>query len=234
MNEIKNPTHTTRESWLAAAVELMKPMFKTAGKDIPPLAVSCGWPSSRGLPKAGQPKTIGQCWDGSCSADGRPQIFISPSMDNEIHFKYSGTWDSTKPDPKGDCMGVLPTLVHEVVHGVLGCAEGHNKVFGKLARAVGLEGKLTATHAGEKLAQECADIARILGPYPHAAINPQEIEKQRKKQTTRQLKCECSQCGYIARISKKWLDAVGAPHCPQHGAMEPEVKDEGEEGEGDE
>jgi len=31
----------------------------------------------------------------------------------------------------------------------------------------------------------------------------------------------CETCGYTARVSRKWLD-VGAPHCPDHGAMQEE------------
>ena len=40
--------------------------------------------------------------------------------------------------------------------------------------------------------------------------------KEKKKQTTRQLKCACPTCGYLARVAKKWLD-VGAPICPTDG-----------------
>jgi hypothetical protein len=32
------------------------------------------------------------------------------------------------------------------------------------------------------------------------------------------IKCECSECGYTARVARKWL-AKGAPHCPEHGEM---------------
>lgn len=38
------------------------------------------------------------------------------------------------------------------------------------------------------------------------------------KQTTRLLKCQCDICGYTVRVTRKWLD-IGAPHCPDHGAM---------------
>ena len=41
-----------------------------------------------------------------------------------------------------------------------------------------------------------------------------------KKQTKRHIKCLCSECGYTARTSRKWLDQVGPPHCPAHGQME--------------
>lgn len=37
--------------------------------------------------------------------------------------------------------------------------------------------------------------------------------------TTRLIKCECAQCGYIARVSLKWIQGSGVPRCPQHGSM---------------
>lgn len=35
-----------------------------------------------------------------------------------------------------------------------------------------------------------------------------------RRQTCRLLKVECPTCGYIARVTRKWLDARGAPICP--------------------
>jgi hypothetical protein len=34
-----------------------------------------------------------------------------------------------------------------------------------------------------------------------------------KKQSTRMVKCECPDCGYIVRTTRKWLEE-GAPICP--------------------
>ena len=42
-------------------------------------------------------------------------------------------------------------------------------------------------------------------------INPNALGP--KKQTTRMLKCVCSECGYVARTTAKWLETVGAPLC---------------------
>ncbi len=33
------------------------------------------------------------------------------------------------------------------------------------------------------------------------------------------LKADCAACGYTVRVTRKWLDRVGAPCCPKHGAM---------------
>lgn len=200
------PKFKTREEWFEAAVEMMRPLFKSAGQTIPTIRISCGWPSSRGL--SGKKRTIGQAWCKTASSDNVGQIFISPWLDAKV---------------ASPC-GVLATLVHEVVHEVVGLKEKHNKVFGKCARAVGLEGKLTATVAGEKLTEACKQWAEKLGPYPHGKLDL--TKGPVKKQTTRMVKCECPECGYVARVSRKWLDDLGAPKCPKHGVMAYEIPDE--------
>ncbi len=195
--------HKTREGWLEAAVSLMAPLFEQHGYTIPAVRVACGWPVRGGC--AAKKRVLGECWTKDAATDGLAQIFISPYL-----------IDTTE---------VLATLIHEVVHAVVGHKEKHNKVFGKCARAVGLEGKLTATHASEALAATCKTWTEALGEYPHAKLDG--LKTDSKKQGTRLLKALCGSktesyeetCGYTVRVTKKWLDEVGAPHCPIHGEM---------------
>lgn len=204
-----------REQWLSDAVKLMTPLFEQHGYKVPAVRVACGWPSVKAL--SAKSRRIGECWSTEAAEDGVSQIFISPWLD----------------DPSG-VQGILPTLVHEVVHAVVGNKEGHNKVFGKCARAVGLEGKLTATIAGETLVTQCKDWAKQLGAYPHAQLD--SLKSPRKKQTTRLVKAEC-ECGYNVRVTRKWLEEVGAPICPHNKkVMSYEIPDEldSDEGEGEE
>lgn len=205
-----------REAWLEAAVNKMMPHFKNAGYDVPPIRVSCGWPSSGGLGK--KKRTLGQCWAPEASTDGKSQIFISPYLEN--------TGEIT----------ALGVLVHEVVHAVVGIKESHNKVFGKCARSVGLEGKMTSALPGEALKKICMEWSEALGPYPHAKLDPEQ--RPTKKQTTRMVKMECTGCGYVCRASRKWILEMGPVSCPKHGAMtyEPfdETDEEDEAGENDE
>jgi hypothetical protein len=35
----------------------------------------------------------------------------------------------------------------------------------------------------------------------------------------RMVKMICTECGYVARASRKWIEALGAVHCPLHGQM---------------
>lgn len=179
--------HNTREAWLLAATEKLKPLFKQHGHDIPELRVSVGFPGLRSAKKA-----IGQYWHAEACLDAVPQIFISPVLSSPIR--------------------ALDVLVHELVHACTP-GHGHKGAFAKLARAIGLQGKLTATVAGPELEKHLANLVVELGDYPHAGITLTD----RKKQTTRLNKAECQSCGYTVRVTAKWLDSVGAPLCPCSG-----------------
>jgi len=197
--------HDTREGWLLEAVGHTGPLFLRHGYVVPNIHVTCGWPSKGGL--ARKKRRVGECWAASASKDGVSQIFISPYLDDA-----------------GAEQGVLATLVHELVHAVVGNKEGHNKVFGKCARAIGLEGKLTATSAGEALLAEFKEWLAVLGKYPHSKLD--SCKSPTKKQTTRLIKAEC-ECGYNVRVTRKWLEEVGAPICPHNKkAMKFEIPDE--------
>jgi hypothetical protein len=195
MSDIKN-----REDWLEHAVKALKPLFDTHNIDLPSVHVSVSFPSSRAL--STKKRTIGEHWKPHVSASGLSQVFISPVLSDPID--------------------VLATLVHELVHAVHPDAK-HKGDFVRTARKVGLEGKPTATVAGDALRAVLQDISEALGPYPHPAFDPLSLEE--KKQKTRMIKLECAQgSGYIARTVKKWLQKYGAPACPCH--KEPMAFDE--------
>ena len=151
--------------------------------------VSCGFPGG------GSARTrIGECWSPTASAGEVNEIFISPVL--------------------SDANDVLAVLVHEAVHAAVGVACGHKGEFRRVAIASGLVGKMTATTAGPELtALMGLWVDNGLGAYPHSALNLSD----RKKQTTRLIKCECGTCGYVVRTTAKWIDALGAPMCPCNG-----------------
>jgi hypothetical protein len=201
----------TREQWLEAAVRLMVPRFEGKEYEVPGVKVSCGFPSGRALSRKKQ--AIGECWGKEITVDGVPQIFVSPIIKDPLE--------------------TLAILTHEVVHAVVGSPAKHGSKFRKCALAVGLEGKMTATHAGDDLKETCVEWIKDLGQYPHAGLKPRA--RPDKKQTTRMVKCECKKCGYTARVSRKWLDDAGAPLCPCNSTpmsfelppeLEPEEEDE--------
>ncbi len=148
--------HKTREGWLVAAmVRLDKKFFKGNGYELPAkLQASCGFP------KSSSNKVIGQCHPPSNSADETTHIFVCPTQ--------------------ADVGKVLATLLHEMIHASVGCAEGHRGAFKKLARQFGLAGRLTATHAGDELERELLVMAGHLGAYPHAAMIRKSSGSKRK------------------------------------------------------
>jgi hypothetical protein len=184
----------TREEWLVEGVEAMRSIFAQVGEEIPAVKVSVGWPGGNGRKNS----VIGQCWHKDASADGIAQIFVSPVLD--------------------DAVRVLDVLAHEIVHAIDENASGHKGNFARIAKAIGLEGKMTATVAGEGLKECLTAIAADLGDYPHGALlKPGEGADGPKKQGTRMLKVECAEgSGYIVRMTRKWLDEFGAPKCPCH------------------
>ena len=188
----------TREQWLQESLEMMRKDLFTdevmQGEDYPEVHVSTGnCNGSRGS----KLKTLGVCYDAKVSEDKKAHIIID--------FQVN------------DSMRVLDILAHEMVHAVLGAEAGHGPKFKRLATAIGLEGKMTATVAGDKLKEKLASIIDLLGDYPH----PKVTLTGGKKQTTRMIKVECENTGYVARMSRKWLEEHGAPICPCcHNIME--------------
>ena len=179
--------HSTREAWLQAGVERIKPLFEARGHMVPLVRVSIGWSGS------GQRALVaGECWPTSRSADGINQIFIVPSL--------------------SDAVQVLDVLTHELVHAVDDCKHGHGKAFKAIALSVGLVGpRMRSASAGPALKARLTAIAAELGPFPHGALS------RRAPRTTNPNppRAKCPQCDYRLAIPKKFLH-MGPPMCPAH------------------
>ena len=192
-------THTHREAWLHDVTRSLDGWFRTAGYPLPvDLRISCGFPSKRAL--SANNRRIGECWSPICSADKSVEIMISPVLSDPIR--------------------VAGVLAHELIHAAVGVEVGHKGPFRKLAKKIGLEGQMTATTEGEAFKRLIAPILEGVGPYPHAALDARGRSSGPKKQGTRLVKASCGECGYTVRITRTWIDQVGAPHCPEHGEMD--------------
>jgi hypothetical protein len=123
---------------------------------------------------------------------------------------------------------VAAILAHELCHAAAGLKAGHGRAFRKVALAIGLEGPMTSTSAGEGFIALVAPILAAAGPLPHARLDLDGLTTKPKKQGSRLIKCECGECGYVVRVARKWIDEKGAPHCPEHGAMIAEFPDDDE------
>jgi len=124
---------------------------------------------------------------------------------------------------------VLGVLVHELIHAVLPPDAGHGKLYKEAAIKIGLEGKMRHAMPSQLLRPRLEALAELLGALPHARLNIERGRDNRpadqpKKQRARLLKAECDGdgCGYTVRITAKWVDEIGAPLCPKHGAMKVE------------
>jgi predicted Zn-ribbon and HTH transcriptional regulator len=180
----------TREEWLNKATDKLRPLFEAAGYKVPAnVRNTCGFPSKSAL--ANKKQRIGECWSDSASEGKVFEIFISPVLAKELT--------------------VLETLAHELVHATVGLEAKHGSKFSKCAKAIGLEGKMTATTAGKELREKLSDLAKAIGPYPHKRLHG--MTSGEKKQGTRLIKCECKTCGYTVRTTRSWLE-FGAPICP--------------------
>jgi len=179
--------HETREQWLLAAVQLIKPIFLAKKHVVPDdCQVSCGFAST-----GTKSHHIGQCWSRSSSTHARNQIFISPAL--------------------GEPVDVLDTLVHELVHAVDNCEHKHGKEFKKIALSIGLEGPMRSAGAGKALKAFLTEMAQQLGPYPHGQLKV----THRRIDSTPRPKARCKDCGFEVPMYKKFL-TFGAPLCPQH------------------
>ena len=191
----------TRETWLQAAIAVLRVRFVRAGHPLPDtLHVSIGFPSRGGL-RGKRGVTLGQCWAGQHSADGAPHIFVSPLHD--------------------DAVAILDTLAHELAHAAAPLDAKHGPKFVRVANAVGLtKGKPTSIAAGDELRAELARLNAELGPLPHAALDAKSMPKAG---ATRLVKVACASCGYVARVTRVWLDGPGAPLCPSDREQMDEV-----------
>jgi hypothetical protein len=187
-----------RETYLAAAaVALQHEVFPSAGIDAAQWSqrryrVSCGFPIGYRGSRSGK-VALGQAFDPSISADGTMEVFINPILDKPVD--------------------VIAVLAHELAHVWAGIQCGHRGEFARIARAIGLIGPMTATVPGDELRGQLQGIADMLGAYPHAKVDP----NARKKQGTRLLKLQCSDCGWTARVSalqaNRLHDSSACPVC---------------------
>jgi len=200
----------TRETWLLELTSRLRPMFAGIGYSLPEkIRASCGFPSKGALAKK-KPR-IGEAWSSDHSEDKHFETFVSPLL--------------------SDALEVAAVQVHELCHCAAGLECKHRKPFTTVAKAIGLEGKMTATVAGEDLKSTLQIFIDEIGPYPHAKL---VHSSSPKKQGTRMIlvKCPKSECGYQVRTTRKWLD-VGVPTCPCGELMKAELPDTDDDEDGD-
>ena len=113
---------------------------------------------------------------------------------------------------------MFAVLMHELCHVVAGLEAGHGKGFVKIARAIGLTGKMTQSVLDEETMIWAQRKIELLGEYPHGALSGRP-DPTKKKQGTRMLKAACpgAGCDYTFRIARTHAEQ-GLPLCPVCGA----------------
>jgi hypothetical protein len=198
-------THDSREAWLRAGADELRPYFNDCGYPLPDKIRYAIAFTSTGR----KSKRYGECWHSSASDDSAYEIFIRADL--------------------AEPLDVLGILVKELVHTALPAGSGHGKLFKAAAAKIGLQGPLRSARPGVLLKLRLDDVAAALGSLPHASLNVTQTPltavsiaiDRPKKQRTRMLKAEClgESCGYTVRVASKWAHDPGPPHCPKHGAM---------------
>jgi hypothetical protein len=173
-----------RQQWLEAAVEALRARFAAAGYVIPQKVRV-----AIGWPKrAASCGAIGECWATAASSDQHAELFISPGLTEGAR--------------------ILDVLAHELVHATMGSGVGHGPPFKRCALAIGLVGPMRTTTAGPQFTIWAAALMQDIGRYPCGYLT------DTPRQGTRMLRCQCLTCGYLARVSRRWLDQAGPPICP--------------------
>ncbi len=187
-------TTMTREQWLNKVLHShIAPKLKSVGCIVPKDAkVSVGFPGG-----GSARKRIGECWPRVRSSIKVNEMFINPIVT--------------------DVRVIVATLVHEAIHAADDCKSGHKGAFAQAAKAVGLEGPMTATHAGKELAAWINEVIAKMGEFAYGSLNLSGV----KKQTTRMVKVVCVDCDYTVRTTAKWID-IGLPTCCCGGHMQVE------------
>ena len=188
----------TREEWLVSmAAKVTEALFTPQGFTVPSnIRYTCGFPSKQATSRRN--RRIGECWPLTASGDSTFEIMVSPIISDPVE--------------------AAAILIHEMVHAVVGLEHQHRRPFGRCARAVGLEGKMTATRPCAKLKDQLAEIVKEVGAYRHAelrAINSRVFAKQESATKLECLSCATEGKRYILRMGPASL-RLGNPICPVH------------------
>lgn len=226
-----------RETWLNEMAALMAPRFEELGHPLPKFRVSIGWPSG-----GKDAPVTGECWHDSVSADGHFEIFLNPgradslqvasTLAHELNHCASGFKCGHKGTFQDNALALgfarpLTQASKEVPEQLAAWLQPMIDQLGPLPHAA-----INYERRGEIKVRRIPG-AGVVRDDPNGDGDGEPINNRPPKQSTRLIKATCcadagegERCGYTVRVTRKWVDQLGAPHCPVHGAME--IEGEGE------
>lgn len=183
-------TYATREEYLNAFIERARPIFEGVNASLPSnVRVAVGF-TSRGSTGS----RVGECWSSDASEDGYFEIFISPKL--------------------ADAAKVCDVLTQQLIHAAIGLDKGRGPYFKRVAVSLGYTGQMTTPTASQGWYAWALPIINALGPMPYGSLATDGISSARAKQTAAMLKLECPVCDFIARTTKKHINAHSYLNCP--------------------
>jgi SprT-like family len=178
--------HNSRESYLRAATNELRPYFAKHGLILPEKIRFDVAFTSHGT----KGKVAGECWHAGASDDGHHEIIIRTDFDAREE--------------------VLGILAHELVHAALPPDAKHGKVFREAALKIGLEEPMRHAMPGAVLKERLNKVASSLGPFPHARLNFDRVTLTGEVAADRQKKAGNAHAQ--GRMPRPWLRLHGA-HC---------------------
>ena len=183
------PVHSTREQWLATAVEFLRPRLQEhAGLSVPRVRLSCGW-HGRGR---------------------RGEVYTGQTVDDvpEVNLSLLHTAEASS---------VLGTLIRLLVYVATG-SQAHGRHFQVVARQCGLaplESKWeTAGYLdGTAVPSWVRDVLDQLGPWPAPRL---QVEHGKKKPPSRWITVVCEACLFRWKSSARHLEEAPL-RCPHEG-----------------
>src|SRR5437879_517916 len=137
-----------------------------------------------------QKPTDRRIWSNTRSGDDHFEILVSPVI--------------------ADSMRVAGILAHELIHASVGVQHGHKGPFRQMAKALGLEGKMTATTEGEAFKRLLTPILEAVGPYPHAELHAMTNGPEKASRAADQVRVRRMRLCRSRRPAV--IDDQGAPH----------------------
>jgi hypothetical protein len=121
-----------------------------------------------------------------------------------------------------DADEVVRAVVHELVHVIDDCKNGHKKVFQDIAKSVGLVSPWTGCKASDELSSKVQRVLNKVGPYRQPVSSAVFLSAAEVKPGSRMIKLVAEGCcDYSVRTTRIWID-LGLPSCP-HGTEMKEV-----------